>query len=162
MEDLLQKKWLCRWDFDSYDAIIISGSPITLTDKNKKQYLGIFPFIENSSTPILWICFWHQLLGHHFGSNYRIWDMIDGKVKIDTVNRWELLFKNIRRKVFHENHEEEITLPKDFRLLAYSSSCSNEAMKHKTRDIYWVQFHPELSGKSGEILISNFLEIVLH
>lgn len=160
MEDLLQKKWLCRKDFDTYDAIIISGSPLTLTTQNRDAYLNLFPFLWDIHVPVLGICFWHQLIGHFFGANYKIWSMIDGPNKIEVMNRKEYLFSWVRRKVFHENHEEEITLPDTFRLLAYSNSCKNEAMKHIDKEIYWVQFHPELSGSAGKKLLENFLNLI--
>ena len=131
--------------FDRYDAIIISGSPTTVTRENKQQYIERFSFIGNVKTPILGICFGHQIIGHYFGCKYSIGAMIDGPNKIDVVNRGEPLFQNIRRKMFHENHEEEISLPSSFRLLAYSSNCKNEAMKQIHKEIYGVQFHPELS-----------------
>lgn len=160
MEDICRVWWPCGEDFEKYDAIIISGSPTTIVKENKQKYIDIFSFVWETNTPILGICFGHQLLGHYFGSQYTIGDMIDGPNKIELVNRGEALFHKIHRKIFHENHEEEISLPRDFILLGYSNSCKNEAMKHKDKDIYGVQFHPELSWVAGKKIIENFLNII--
>lgn len=159
MQDLLQKKWLCKWDFERFDGIIISGSPVTLTQKNRDAYLKLFPFIGEIGTPILWICFGHQLIGHTMGASYSIWEFIKWKNKIHFFQRQNRLFHGIKSKIFMENHEEHITLPPDFILLAYSDNCKNEAMKHSSKNIYSVQFHPEISGESGERLLHNFLKI---
>ena len=82
MEDLLKKKWLCKWDFKDFDGIIISGSPVTLTKENKEAYLKLFPFIWEIKTPILGICFGHQLIGHTMWSSYCIGEFIKWNNKI--------------------------------------------------------------------------------
>ena len=60
-----------------------------------------------------------------------------------------------------EDHCEHISIPKDFEHLACSDTCINEAMKHKTKLHYGVQFHPEVSGNYGNILLENFVNIIL-
>lgn len=148
-----------NWNSLRFDAIIISGWSEILTDTNKKKVLDVFSFISSNSVPLLAIWFAHQLLGQYYYATYRNWDMIDGAQKIQVVHRGEELFQKIRRKVFYELHTQEITLPENFRLLAYSNNCKNEAMKHLSKEIYGLQFYPEFSWKSGEILIANFLKI---
>lgn len=164
MKDLLHKKWLCKSDLEGFNGIIFSGSPITLvcedrkTCENRDEYLELFPFIKEIQTPILGICFGHQVIGHTFGSWYYVDEFINGDNTIEVVEP-NILFKGIKDLVFQENHEQHITVPDDFILLAKSANCQNESMKHKDKDIFWVQFHPEISGKSGKKLLENFLKI---
>ena len=53
-----------------------------------------------------------------------------------------------------------------FLLLADSTSCEVEAVKHKTKPFYGVQFHPERitigneKHLEGHIVIENFYKIV--
>ncbi len=35
----------------------------------------------------------------------------------------------------------------------------NEAMYHKEKPLFGVQFHPEVSGNQGTLLIENFVNI---
>jgi len=54
-------------------------------------------------------------------------------------------------------------LPRDFVLLASSSHCRIEAMRHKTRPLYGTQFHPEAWEEpfsQGKKLLANFAKIV--
>jgi len=59
------------------------------------------------------------------------------------------------------SHKDEVTKPpKNFEILASSSICGVEAMKHETKPIYGIQFHPEVhhTEKGGKIF-ENFYEI---
>jgi GMP synthase (glutamine-hydrolysing) len=60
-----------------------------------------------------------------------------------------------------EDHCESISLPKGFKLLAVSDACVNEAMCHASKPWMGVQFHPEVSGNQGTLLIENFVNLCL-
>jgi GMP synthase (glutamine-hydrolysing) len=54
-----------------------------------------------------------------------------------------------------------VKAPDGFHVLAKSSNCAIEAMRHDNRDIFGVQFHPEVSHTlKGMDLFRNFLHIV--
>jgi GMP synthase (glutamine-hydrolysing) len=59
-----------------------------------------------------------------------------------------------------EDHCESISIPEGFELLASSDECINEAMQHKDKMIYGLQFHPEVSGNFGRVIIENFVNCV--
>ena len=56
-----------------------------------------------------------------------------------------------------EDHCESISIPEGFELLASSDECINEAMQHKEKKIYGLQFHSEVSGNFGRVIIENFV-----
>lgn len=146
-------------DFKLYSGIIISGSPDLLTQVDQQKHQNLFSFIKKLSIPILGICFGHQIIGLLYNAEIKHDNMIDKKEKIQIVNP-DILFSSIpNNPIFREKHTEYTTLPKNFLLLAKSSSCQNEAMKHKTKNLYGVQFHPETSGNNGKTLLKNFLNL---
>ena len=68
-----------------------------------------------------------------------------------------------------ESHSDEVIyIPGDFEVIAYSDICSVEAMKHREKPIYTVQFHPELyemmeehgyTNEHGDTVLDNSVEI---
>ena len=65
--------------------------------------------------------------------------------------------------IMHCWHYGEVKkLPKDFVRLAESDHCRIEAMRHKTKPLYGVQFHPEAYAEpflDGKKLLANFARI---
>ncbi|MBI2111960.1 gamma-glutamyl-gamma-aminobutyrate hydrolase family protein [Candidatus Woesearchaeota archaeon] len=149
-------------DFTSFSGIIISGGPTFLSQINQEEYLRNFQFIKKTDLPVLGICLGHQILGLLYGSNIYHGERTSKQEQIDLLqpSQPDELFIDVNNKSsFREEHYEFITLTDHFDLLARSDSCGNEAMKHKQKKIYSVQFHPEVSGKKGEIIFNNFLKI---
>lgn len=144
-------------NFKSFSGIIISGAPIILTNSNKKSYMDLFKFVKQVDLPILGICLGHQIIGLLYGSHIKQGKMINKMEQIKIVHE-NALFTDVKNNaLFREEHSEYINLPPKFMLIATSKSCDNEAMKHK--NIYGVQFHPEVSGRNGILLLQNFLKM---
>ena len=119
-------------------------------------------YIKHFDIPILGICLGHQLIAKAYGGEVSTSDTESyAQVKIN-INNDENLFKNLAPEmdVWSSHKDEVITLPDDFEILASSSKCAIEAMKHKDKDIYGIQFHPEVqhTPRGGEIF-ENFYEI---
>lgn len=143
--------------FSGIKGIIISGAPILITETDPTTYLEKTRWIKTTSIPILGICFGHQLIGLHFGADAsrmredREWQTIEAYEE-------SILFNRLPNEVqMMEDHCETISIPHGFELVASSDVCVNEAMQHRDKDIFGVQFHPEVSGNHGAILIENFV-----
>ena len=55
--------------------------------------------------------------------------------------------------------DEVAKLPDDFELLASSKDCKVQAMKHKNKPFYGLQFHPEVEHTEyGEKMFKNFVK----
>ena len=145
--------------FNQYEGVIISGSPILLTQTDYTEYLGWFNFIQSIDIPVLGICFGHQIVGLEFGA--RVFRGPEQRLNqaVEIVER-DSLFRGMEKSlIIREDHCEGITLPSNFDLLAKSNYYEVEAMKHKQKNIFGLQFHPEVSGEVGKRILDNFLEL---
>lgn len=140
-------------------GVVISGAPILLTEKNPADYLAATSFLKKCKVPVLGICFGHQLIGLHHGAKIKrcMEDREWRKIKFFSDTEITRGFKEDMQ--FKEDHCECISLPVDFDLIASSVTCEVEMMKHKTKNIFGVQFHPEVSEENGNNLIRQFVQL---
>ena len=108
------------------------------------------------------ICLGHQLIAKTFGGEVSTSDTESyAQVKINLLDTSNL-FKGLESPLdVWSSHKDEVhTLPDDFDIIASSSLCDIEAMKHKEKEIYGIQFHPEVHHTpKGEYIFRNFYEI---
>lgn len=150
-----------KFETDLADCIgaVISGAPILITEKDPEPYLELFAWLKNPPVPVLGICFGHQILGLTFGAlanrqrDDRDWQTVE--ILVDCP-----LFDKLPTEIeLMEDHCEAISIPAGFIHVGVSDSCVNEAMMHSTLPLYGVQFHPEVSGTHGAIVLENFVHI---
>lgn len=143
-------------DIEKADGFIFSGSPTFLTVVSHVPYHERYGFVRKTDKPVLGICFGHQVLGILHGAEIYRGNEIEGTLEINLLKD-DPLFKGLSNPTtMAEDHTEGITLPEGFTHLAASDMYPNEGMKHNSKKIYGVQFHPEVSGENGKILLGNF------
>ena len=134
------------------DGIILSGSRLYLSTNEDQKKMGVvLRLIQEFDKPLLGICFGHHLIGHLFGFKIDYLESIDSETdKIISLD-FNPLFLGYNTMNVHENHKQEIKYADGFDEIfdIYSSSedCKIQAIKHKERPIYGVQFHPETSAR---------------
>lgn len=140
-------------------GIIISGAPILITEVDPLPYLEQLSWILQVNIPVFGICFGHQIIGLlHDAHAARQKEDRDWQT-IESLEEHPLFDKLPTEFEMMEDHCESISVPRDFKLLAVSDACVNEAMYHKTKPLFGVQFHPEVSGNQGTLIIENFVNI---
>lgn len=160
---LVKKQELAPEKITDCRGAIISGSPILITQSNKEEELKPFLFIKDLDIPVLGICYGHQILGMLYGAEIFLGKEVRTEIAIDIIKE-SPIFKGINSKklIVSEDHTEGISLPENFILLAKSELYPNEAMQHKTKNMYGVQFHPETSSDLAKLTITNFLTLCLY
>lgn len=113
--------------------------------------------------PILGICFGFQTMAiAHGGSVISMGKMVNARKKVELKKSklFEGMKKEEKFKFMHGDFVSEV--PKSFKVIAKTSNGMCQGIKHREKEIYGVQFHPEISGKVGETLLNNFLKICEH
>jgi len=146
-----------------YDAVVLSGAPVMLTREPAPE--GVAAFAAGLALPTLGICFGHQLLGVVNGAAMDRHDFYEGEGRIRVIEPGELFAGMGRELVVCESHAEfllrESVERTGWEVLADSGDCPVEAMRHRSRLLFGVQFHPERSGETGRRVVENFYRNVV-
>jgi GMP synthase (glutamine-hydrolysing) len=147
------------------DALVMGGGPqsVRSPDKLTGELADAARLIRQVKLPMLCICVTHQLLATAFGGATEAARKPEfGPVEISVLEDGRILEGLGPSFIAWESHNDEVVRkPEGFQVIAKSSNCSVEAMRHEKRDIFGVQFHPEVSHTTkGVDLFKNFLRIV--
>jgi len=147
------------------DALVMGGGPqsVRSPDRLTGELADAARLIRQVKLPMLCICVTHQLLATAFGGVTEAARKPEfGPVEISVIDEGRILAGLGPSFTAWESHNDEVVkIPQGFQSIARSINCSVEAMRHETRDIFGVQFHPEVSHtQKGVDLFKNFLHIV--
>ena len=140
-----------------YKGIIFTGGPNSVYDPTSPHF---DPVILQIGIPILGICYGDQLMAY----------MADGEVssaessseygKTALYSKNCKLFRNVPHTSFcWMSHTDFVSrLPIGFHTIAHTDKCPCAAMCDESRNLYGVQFHPEVSHTAyGDQILRNFL-----
>jgi GMP synthase (glutamine-hydrolysing) len=120
-------------------------------------------YLDKAEVPILGICAGHQFMARHFGGVVKPSQLPEfGKILLTLCTDDEPLFEGVlKTSIVWESHNDEITvLPEDFLILARSENCKIQAIRHKKKQFYGLQFHPEVEHTQfGEQIFKNFITL---
>jgi GMP synthase (glutamine-hydrolysing) len=142
-------------------AVVLTGYHQELSTYDFRELESLFDFLRRAQVPVLGICGGHQFLCMAYGSKITGPDLEEkGFIPVSPV-QGDPLFRNTPSKptVFLWHKLKAGSLPADFVLLARNDACI-QAVRHKSRTIYGVQFHPEYSSGAhpdGIAVFKNFL-----
>lgn len=115
--------------------------------------------------PVLGICYGSQLMTYLLDGTVVKADVKEyGKTEI-TVETTSKLFQNVSEQtICWMSHTDRIEkLPEGFQVSAKSASCPVAALEYPEKNLYAVQFHPEVvHTQEGIKMLSNFLFEVCH
>jgi len=146
------------------NALAAGGGPQRVQEALKQGTLGNLPvLLKQVKVPLLCICVTHQLLAVVYGGEAGPAPAPEfGPIEVTVDHEDEILRGMGPTFVAWGSHNDEVTnLPSGFIRLAHSENCKVQAMKHETKPVYGVQFHPEVSHTAkGRLVFKNFLDIV--
>ncbi len=135
------------------DGLILSGGPSI----DRIGRAG--EMVKELELPMLGICLGHQLMARAYGG-----EIETGRkggyaaIQVEILDEDEILKGLGPTTSVWASHADEVTkLPPDFIQLARSNVCDVEAMRHKSKPLFGVQWHPEVSHtEKGDELLENF------
>ena len=141
------------------EGIILTGGPQSVYEKNSS-----LPPIElfNLGVPVLGICYGAQAITHVLGGSVKKSEVSEyGKTEIKIGGDSKLFGGVEKNTVVWMSHTDRIfDLPKDFVATASSENCPVAAAENPAKNLYAVQFHPEvLHTVEGKKILSNFVDI---
>lgn len=146
---------------DSIKAIILSGSPFSVTDPKALQ-VDLDQLIGKK--PVLGVCYGAQYIAQKMGGSVQRSEKREyGKANLGTIKRDPFL-KGIRKgsQVWMSHGDTIFEIPKGFKILAGTESIPVAAFKSEKKTfeqpVYCIQFHPEVTHSiDGKKLLKNFL-----
>jgi GMP synthase (glutamine-hydrolysing) len=137
-------------------GIILSGSPKSVVNQKYPDFH--YEHFKDTKIPILGICYGAQLLAKHNNEHIDKTGKCEyGSHKIIISKDQDLLGITEDLHVWM-SHNDTITSHKNIDILAKTENDVIAAYKVKDREIYGIQFHPEVSHTEyGEVMIQNFL-----
>lgn len=138
-------------------GIILSGGPSSVCDADAPlPNKDIFTL----SIPVLGICYGHQAIAHMLGGTVKKGVRHEFGKESLVVTQKKYVFKGLSKKetVWFSHGDTVTKLPKGFVTTASTTHCAHAAFADGTRQLFGIQFHPEVSHTvHGEAMLRSFV-----
>lgn len=138
------------------DGYVLSGGP-------NMDRIGESPAYLDQGVPVLGICLGHQIIATELGGsvdagNYGGYADVTVTIEDDDDPLVGSLSPETRTWASHADEVKE--LPPGFERTSTSDVCGIESMSDTDRDLYGVQWHPEVAHtEAGDEVFENFLAV---
>jgi len=137
------------------DGLVLSGGP----DMDRSGRCGEYLELD---VPVLGICLGMQIMATELGGAVGSGDYGGyADVTVSVLDEDDPITGSLApdTRVWASHADEVTELPGGFELTAESDVCDVEAMSDTDRELYGVQWHPEVAHTAeGEELLANFVE----
>ncbi len=148
-----------------FDSVIISPGPGR--PENPRDFgisARLIAEAAEGSFPLLGVCLGHQGIARHFGGAViRASEPVHGRSAV-ILQDGDELFAGVPERFSAIRYHSLIVgepLPTELRKIAWTADGVVMALRHVTRPIWGVQFHPEsICTQYGEAILRNFLRQV--
>ena len=138
------------------DGVVLSGGPDIDRSGRSAEYL-------DAGVPVLGICLGMQIIAAELGGRVGGGDYGGyADVEVDIIDDDDPLVGSLAptTRVWASHADEVKEIPDGFSHTASSDVCGIEAMSDADRDLYGVQWHPEVAHtERGQEVFENFLDV---
>ena len=142
-------------------GIIFSGGPSSVYDSNAPTPTKE---IFRLQTPILGICYGHQIIVNNFGGKVKRVNKEYGSAVLsidDSSDIFSGVGDSIRAWMSHG--DEAKLVPDNFEIIGHTENARAAAISNKQKTVYGIQFHPEVvHTENGNEILKNFVLKVCH
>ena len=143
-------------------AIVLSPGPCDPTQAG--ICLALTLAAAEACIPLLGVCLGHQTIGQAFGGHVvRCHEIVHGKMGT-MHHEGQGVFRGLPSPFlatrYHSLVVDRATLPADLEVTAWLQDGTIMGLRHRTKPIEGVQFHPEsIASEHGHQLLKNFLDM---
>jgi GMP synthase (glutamine-hydrolysing) len=138
------------------DGLVLSGGPDMDDVGNCPAYLDL-------DVPVFGICLGMQFIAAELGGRVESGEYGGyADVDVDILEDDDPLVGSLapETRVWASHADEVVDLPEGFTRTAASDVCGVEAMSDTDRDLYGVQWHPEVAHtEEGDAVFENFVSV---
>ena len=138
-------------------GLILSGGPASVYGEGAPT---VDPGIFELGIPILGICYGMHLACRTQGSNVAAGEHREFGHAVARVNNQNPLFAQIESDttVWMSHGDQVEGLSDQFDSIAKTDTCPHAAVQHRSRPVFGLQFHPEVTHtKQGGLILRNFV-----
>jgi GMP synthase (glutamine-hydrolysing) len=143
-------------------GIILSGGPSAVFENGApRPHKDIFSL----GIPVLGICYGHQVIAQMLGGKVAKGARREFGKEILAVTDTKGIFVGLSHEetVWFSHGDQVAKLPVGFKVTASTGSCKHAAYADLARNIFGIQFHPEVTHtKHGKKMLENFLFSICH
>ena len=142
-------------------GIIFSGGPSSVYDSNAPTPTKE---IFRLQTPILGICYGHQIIVNNFGGKVKRVNKEYGSAVL-SIDDGSDIFSGVGDSIraWMSHGDEAKLVPDNFEIIGHTENARAAAISNKQKAVYGIQFHPEVvHTENGNEILKNFVLKVCH
>jgi len=151
----------------NYDAVLISPGPGTPADAGLS--IAVVKYALEHDLPVFGVCLGHQAIGEAMGATVRqAEELMHGKTSLVEHDE-SLVFRGVAQPFtatrYHSLAIVDSTVPADLIVTSRTAPTATTpggvimGVRHASKPIYGVQFHPEsVLTQDGYLMLGNWLE----
>lgn len=137
-------------------GLILSGSPGIHRENSPSLGEGVL----DMGLPVLGLCYGHQLIAHMNGGEVRSGSYKEYGVTEVYIDHTEGILEGLSpmENVWMSHGDTVFTLSDEFKVLAHTDISPIAAFRHKTKQLYGLQWHPEVvHTENGNMMLQKFV-----